>query len=211
MKYNPEIHHRRSIRLKNYDYSKRGLYFITICTKDQLSLFGNVVGAGSKPALPNDMPIQNDKLSSKRAGLEPAPTEFALATVKMEINDWGRIVQNTWFDLVNHIDNIKLHEFIVMPNHLHGIIEIIDNMRAGSDPAPTRKTKSLSEIVRQLKTFSARRVNKERNMPGVPLWQRNYYEHIIRDEESYHKIADYIINNPMRWKEDKYYNGHFAQ
>ena len=123
----------------------------------------------------------------------------------MQINDFGRIVEDTWFDLVNHIDHIKLHEFIVMPNHIHGIVEISNDNRAGLEPAPTKKMKPLSEIIRQLKTFSARRINQLRKTPGKPIWQRNYYEHIIRDEKSYLTLSGYIVNNPLSWREDKYY------
>jgi putative transposase len=178
------------------------------------------------------------------------------------------ILVDTWFDLVNHVDNIKLHEFIVMPNHVHGIIEIVTksvggykpafecwqpghnygkqsemeskrgvNLEepglqtwAGLEPAPTKpvrtestpirsgdslraevkpnhqiKTKPLPEIVRQLKTFSARRVNQLRKTPGRHVWQRNYYEHVIRNELVYYKITEYILNNPSSWSEDRYY------
>ena len=211
MRYNPEIHHRRSIRLKNYDYSRNGLYFITICTENRLCLFGDNVGAGSKPALCNGKSDQNINPVSKRTSLEPASTIMNPEYTEMQINDLGKIVEYTWFDLVNHIDNIKLHEFIVMPNHVHGIIEITNDInfdiqqRAGLEPAPTNRTKSFSEIIRQLKTFSARRINHLRKMPGRAVWQRNYYEHIIRNEKSYLELSDYVINNPLRWQEDKYY------
>jgi putative transposase len=144
-KYDPHIHHRRSIRLKDYDYSQSGLYFITICTKDRLNLFGEIVGAGSKPAL-------IDQSVCKRAGLEPAPTNM---------ND--------------------------------------------KNCTGNKMEKPIPEIVRQFKTFSARRINQLRNTPGVPVWQRNYYEHIIRNEDEYYKISDYIVNNPIKWQEDKYF------
>ncbi|MFA6706191.1 MAG: transposase [Bacteroidales bacterium] len=93
----------------------------------------------------------------------------------MVLNDYGRVVENAWFDLSNHISNIYLHEFCIMPNHIHGIIEIVDN----SSSIP------LSEIVRQFKTFSARRINLLRGIQNNGIWQRNYYEHIIRSIDSY--------------------------
>ena len=96
MKFNPDIHHRRSIRLQNYDYSQSGLYFVTICVNYRLALFGQIVNG------------------------------------EMQLSDAGMIVKNTWLDLVNHVSNVKLHEFVVMPNHFHGIIEIVG---AGSKPA----------------------------------------------------------------------------
>jgi putative transposase len=111
-------------------------------------------------------------------------------------------VHNTWNDLPNHIANIALDEFIIMPNHVHGIIRIKDG--AGLEPAPTThnisiKITALPEIVRQFKTFSAKRINIVRQSPGIPVWQRNYYEHIIRDEQSLYRIRKYIRNNPVKW------------
>ena len=139
---------------------------------------------------------------------------------KMILNEFGEIVKNIWFDLLNHIKNIALDEFIVMPNHLHGIIIIVGagqrpalNIipaqnkytagleRAGLEPTPTRKF-GLSEIIRQLKTFSAKRINRIRKMPGFPVWQRNYYEHIIRDDNEINQIRQYIRTNPQNWDID---------
>jgi len=173
MRYDREIHHRRSIRLKDYDYSQPGAYFVTICVKGRKLLFGEIIDG------------------------------------QMVINRYGEIVKYTWYDLPNHNDNILLDEFVIMPNHVHGII-IINNVGAGSvgagsEPAPTTPTtnNSLTEIVRQFKTFSAYRINKIRQMTGVPVWQRNYYEHIIRNENELNKIRKYIVNNPLKWHLDR--------
>ena len=182
MKYNPETHHRRSIRLKAYDYSRPGAYFITICTHDRQHLFGEVVDGD------------------------------------MRLNEFGKIVEWTWHDLPNHVVGIVLDAFVVMPNHVHGIVIIADDVGAGSvgagsvgagsEPAPTTTTTTptppkrhgLPEIVRQLKTFSARRINDHRGMRGVPVWQRNYCEHIIRHEIELNRIREYIMNNPSSWE-----------
>ncbi|MFH0920230.1 MAG: transposase, partial [Fibrobacterota bacterium] len=162
------------------------------------------------------------------------------------LNEYGKFVAFTWNDLLNHVNNIQLDEFIIMPNHVHGIIRIVSetgekntttgpagSIGAGSEPAPTEpaptepaptepvptdkltpilsapvphkkplKSHSLPEIVRQFKTFSARRINSIRNTPGIPVWQRNYYEHIIRDENSLNSIRHYIRNNPVNWSTD---------
>ena len=194
MKYNPDLHHRRSIRLKGYDYSDVGLYFITVCTQNRLCLFGEIVHG------------------------------------EMILNEAGKMVQFTWVDLPQHNINIKLDEFIIMPNHIHGIIIIVGAgskpalnkraglepvlmkraglepvlmKRAGLEPAPT--CHGLSEFVRQFKTFSAKRINKINKTPGIHLWQRNYYEHIIRDENDLNRIREYIANNSLKWEDDKYY------
>ncbi len=145
MIYNPDIHHRRSIRLKNYDYSQAGAYFVTLCAWQRVCLFGEIpmpVGAGSKPAQ------------------EAKPTQ----TMTIDLNDFGKQVDFTWHDLQHHITGIILDAFVIMPNHVHFIV-VIENCansaetgldragldRAGLEPAPT-----LSEIVRQFKTFSAK-------------------------------------------------------
>mgnify|MGYP003795549223 FL=1 len=171
--------HRRSIRMKGYDYSQPGAYFITICTHQNHALFGKIVDG------------------------------------EMQLNNLGRVVQFTWDDLVNHVDNIELGPFMIMPNHIHGIIQIIEpNVGAGSEPARTEPAPkssssqtSLPEIVRQFKTFSARRINTLRNSTDKPVWQRNYYEHIIRNDQSFQKIGEYILTNPVQWENDRYYPG----
>jgi REP element-mobilizing transposase RayT len=170
-KYNPVSHHRRSIRLQHYDYAGAGAYFITICTHNRKCMFGQV-GAGSKPAQFHD-------------------TQF---TNPMFLNKYGEIVIDTWEDLVNHITGIELDAFVIMPNHVHGIVVI-------GEAAPC----SLSEIVRQLKTFSARRINKMRGTQGILVWQRNYYEHIIRGEDDLNSLREYIDNNPVNWQLDENY------
>ena len=169
--YDPEIYHRRSIRLEGYDYSRAGAYFVTICAHKRKYLFGNIV---------------NDE---------------------MALSEYGKIVENVWYNLTGHYQNIKLDKFIVMPNHIHGIIILMnmDDVGAGFKPAPTDLTKyyPLSEIVRAFKTFSARHVNELRITPGIPVWQRNYHEHIVRNENELNRIREYIMNNPLRWQFDR--------
>jgi len=169
--YDPKTHHRRSIRLEEYDYSLAGAYFVTVCTHNREYLFGNVV---------------NDETVLSRH---------------------GEIVKNVWCNLTNHYLNIKLDTFTVMPNHIHGIIVLmdVDIVGAGLKPAPTDLTKyyPLSEIIRAFKTFSARHVNELRITPGIPVWQRNYHEHIVRNENELNRIREYIMNNPLRWQFDR--------
>jgi len=165
-------HNRRSIRLKEYDYSTPGAYFITICAHNRACLFGDI-----------------------KDGV-------------MVLNEYGGIVRFTWDDLPNHIRNIELDKFIVMPNHFHGIINIVsldaNDVGAGSEPAPTIKHYALSEMIRQLKTFSAKRINELRRDIGVCVWQRNYYEHVIRDENELTRVREYIAGNPLEWDSDEY-------
>ena len=180
-KYNPDIHHRRSIRLKGYDYSQAGLYFITICTQNQSCLFGEIKNG------------------------------------EMVLNDAGKMVEHQWQELICRFDNIKLHEFIVLPNHFHGIVELVGVPLVGTQNvgqpqmgqpqgiAPTVgnvvgafKSLSTNEYIRNVKQNNWRTFDNK-------LWQRNYYEHIIRDEKSYYQILEYIQNNALKWQDDKYY------
>ncbi len=123
----------------------------------------------------------------------------------MRVNDYSEIVQFSWLDLPQHYPNVQLDAFIIMPNHIHGII-FLQDVVAGFKPATTvskGERHPLSEIVRAFKTFSSKRINKLRNMAGEPVWQPNYYEHVIRRVESLDKIREYIENNPLRWPLDQ--------
>jgi REP element-mobilizing transposase RayT len=174
--FDPQKHHRRSIRLKGYDYASAGAYFVTIVTYQRECVFGEIVNG------------------------------------EMRLNEVGKIVEKTWNDLPNHYSNVELGAFCIMPNHVHGIIILIDTtvgaghvVGAGLRPAPTPTTKhhGLPEIVRAFKSFSARHVNEHLHSPGISLWQRNYYEHIIRDNNEHNRIHLYIESNPANWMNDE--------
>jgi putative transposase len=145
---------------------------------------------------------------------------------KMQLNQFGQIVQHAWLDLPNHYPYVELGAVCIMPNHVHAVILLNDgrggsivqisdsgqarimpdniSMQIQADP-PLRPTAHhpLSEIVRALKSFSARRINILRKTPGIPVWQRNYYEHIIRNNDDHTRIQFYIESNPINWAEDK--------
>jgi putative transposase len=131
----------------------------------------------------------------------------------MELNPFGRIVEEAWHDLPNHYPIVKLDTFCVMPNHVHGIIVLLDDdmvgVGEGLRPSPTRPSPTtgkmrypLFEIVRAYKSFSARRINALRETQGISVWQRSYYEHIIRGNDDHLAISNYIRNNPMNWDKD---------
>ncbi len=123
----------------------------------------------------------------------------------MRLNALGHTVQAVWDALPIHYPHVYLDAFVVMPNHVHGIIALLDESAVGADfkSAPTETRHSLPEIVRAFKTFSARRINERSNTVGQPVWQRNYYEHVIRDEPSLSRIRQYIAENPARWPVDR--------
>jgi putative transposase len=167
-----------STRLDGWDYSAPGYYFFTICSKNRECLFGEINNG------------------------------------KMVVNEFGRIVQNCWDELTNHYERIKLDEFIIMPNHVHGIIVICsdnDIVETGLKPVSTKngfgksKKYGLSEFVRALKTFSARRINKIRGTSEISIWQSRFYDRIIRDENELLMISEYIQNNHVKWEEDENY------
>ena len=145
MKFDPDVHHRRSIRLKGYDYSNAGAYFVTIVAWQREMLFGEIV----------------DK--------------------EMVLNEFGQIVSEKWQWLETQYPYIELGAWIVMPNHFHGILVI--NGRGGSRSAPTPiKCKPLGGLIGAFKTVSTKQINLLRDTEGQAVWQRNYYEHIVRDE-----------------------------
>jgi len=193
MKYNRQIHNRRSVRLQNYDYSSEGAYFVTLCTQNRECLFGEIVNE------------------------------------QMILNEYGKIVEQCWNDLPNHYDNIVLDAYVIMPDHFHGIILITDNVWAIHElpihelpihelprqnqhelpihespiQSPQQRRKMLlPKIIGRFKMNSAKQINQMRNTPGISVWQRNYYEHIIRNEKSLENIRNYIINNPLQWYYD---------
>jgi putative transposase len=148
--------HRRALRLPGFDYSQAGAYFITVCTRNRIMLFGEMIDCD------------------------------------VRLNEIGMLVKQTWDNLPTHYDGIELDAFIIMPNHVHGIIILTDE----------RKTRcGIPEIVRGFKTFSARPVNERGGRRGA-LWQRGYYEHVIRNEKALNRIRDYIVNNPAQWADD---------
>jgi len=171
---------RRSLRLRGYDYSQPGMYFVTICTQGRGLLFGDVVEG------------------------------------KMMVNQMGWTIEEEWLKTPTLRSYVVLDEFVVMPNHFHAILMIVSEGRGtwpmekpGRSRAPTMEqfgkpvSGSLPTIIRSFKSAVTKRVNDLRGPPGLPVWQRDYYEHIIRDEDSLRRIRDYILTNPLRWELDQ--------
>ncbi|MCR4439469.1 MAG: transposase [bacterium] len=179
--YDPDRHHRRSIRLKGYDYTQPGAYFIPICAHERASLFGAVVGG------------------------------------EMVLNEYGRIVQTCWDAIPNHFPHAELDAFVVMQNHVHGMLWIVETDGARNRvrathawPLPRNARPSgpasgaLGAIVGSFKSAVTRRINALRGTPGPPVWQRNYHQHILRNEGALNTIRRYIAENPLRWHLDRY-------
>jgi putative transposase len=125
---------------------------------------------------------------------------------RMQTNRLGQIVQKAWLDLPCHYPHVQLDSFCLMPNHVNAIIVLVgDDRSVGGGPDDPMARHGLPEIVRAFKSFSARRINAVLGRPGNPVWQRNYYEHIIRNQDDWQRIRDYIIANPARWDSDRVY------
>jgi REP element-mobilizing transposase RayT len=178
MKFDPDERHRQTIRLKDYDYSQAGAYFVTVCTQGRECLFGEITDGN------------------------------------MRLNEYGRIVRGEWLRSAEIRREIELDEWVVMPNHIHAIIAIIDHRRGDRPVAPTRENtqshrltgprpKSISALLAGFKSAVTKQINQIRRTPSVPVWQRNYYEHIIRNEDELNRIRQYIANNPAQWALDR--------
>ena len=174
MEYNPDKHHRRSIRLRGYDYGQVGAYFVTICTHKRACLFGQVVDG------------------------------------TVQLNAFGQIVKSEWINTLSVRPQVGLDEYVVMPNHIHGILVTVNTGRGVLQYAPTARqgapfvspSQTIGAIVRGFKSIATKRINALRHTPGMPVWQRNYYEEIIRDEHDLARIRQYIQDNPSKWPED---------
>jgi REP element-mobilizing transposase RayT len=176
MKYDSDIHPKKSLRLKEYDYSRPGAYFITICTYEKECIFGKV---------------ENER---------------------MLLNQSGKIVLEFWNKLPGRYATIELDSFVIMPNHVHGIIKIINTVgeihelplqTANTNQKTKRRRMLIPKVVGYFKMNSSKRINTIRNSTDIPVWQRNYYEHIIRNENKLNKIREYIHNNPLKWHLDR--------
>jgi putative transposase len=193
MPANSHTRHRRSIRLKGYDYTQAGAYFVTICTHNRECRFGEVVDG------------------------------------KITLNTFGKIVDHQWRQIPRFFPNTALDEFFAMPNHFHGIVMITadDDIVGAKHPrsriwmdlsegnrgcfAPTGPSErphgtiqgSLAAIIQNFISITTRKINRIRKTPDQKLWQRNYFEHIIRNENELNRIREYIQNNPLKWAEDR--------
>ena len=178
VKFNSRIHHRRSIRLQKYDYSRSGAYFVTLCAHNRVCVFGDIVDR------------------------------------KMRVNDAGKMAQVCWQAIPDHYPYVNLDAFVVMPNHVHGILFIIDcrtgAIRVGaknfsplqkSPQRPHGTSKTIGSVIRGFKIGVTKWMRA--NTPVRDVWQRNYWERVIRNESELNCIREYIRNNPLQWEMDR--------
>ena len=191
MGYNPEIHHRRSIRLRDYDYATPGMYFLTLCTQHREPWLGEIIDG------------------------------------KFDPTEDGKIAIAAWQSLPQRFPNIRLDVFVAMPNHVHGILEIVDKSpRAGREmvvgagremvvgagremvvgagrgnPAPT--VMGLGNVVAYFKYQTTKTINQKSGQAGRRIWQRNYWERVVRHDDELTNFRNYIVTNPQCWNRDR--------
>ncbi len=181
MSYNPDKYHRQSIRLRSYDYSQPGAYFVTICSLERECIFGEI------------------------------------ADGQIGLNALGEIVEVCWHNLPHHYSQLGLDAFVVMPNHIHGIILLGDARTCGAEAddghdvgarhaSPLRSgtaSGSLGAVIGSFKSAAAKQINQMRGTPSALVWLRNYYEHVIRDAHELDVVRRYVKNNPAQWALDE--------
>lgn len=183
-RYNPDIHHRQSVRLKAHDYSQPGAYFVTVCTQNRECAFGKILNA------------------------------------EMILNDAGRMVQGVWDELPVRYPGVQIDSFVIMPNHIHGIILLTGSThrRGESRIRPNKGDHkdrpygtlpgTIGRVMQGFKSITTRKYIIGARDNGWPpfekrLWQRNYYERVVRDDSEMHRVREYVTGNPARWLEDE--------
>jgi len=173
---------RRSIRLPEFDYARYGPFFVTLCVENRNCIFGTV------------------------------------ADGQMQLKRYGEIIEEEWIRTAEIRRETSFDAYVVMPNHFHGIVSVLNTEadrlgRVGAHSrAPLRRqSRSLGAMIAQFKATTTRRINALRGTPGATIWQRNYYEHVIRDERDLERIRNYIAANPARWEEDGYHPSRWAE
>lgn len=174
MKSKSNFPRRRAMRLRGYDYSQLGAYFVSICVQHRQCLFGTIIDR------------------------------------KMQLNEIGQIVFECWNRIPQHFSSVEIGEYVIMPNHIHGIIAWEDV--GANPPHPEENTikrrshvpfPALGKIIAYFKYQSTKHINKHHNTPGKRIWQKNYYDHVIRDDIDLQRLCQYIQNNPRKWELDQ--------
>jgi putative transposase len=179
MSYDPLRHHRRSIRLQGYDYGQEGAYFVTICTQNRERVVGEIKDGA------------------------------------MMLDGAGDIVKRCWDEIPDHFENVELGDYVIMPNHIHGVIilrevhrrdevtsSLRDVPRTEIQQPMNKRSPTLGQVIAFYKYRSTKLINEVRDAPDKRFWQRNYYEHIIRNEKDHTRIREYIEENVSRWMGD---------
>lgn len=204
---------RKNIRLKNYDYSQTGYYFVTICTHNRQHLLSHIVGYGSHAS-----PVGDGFYAIPKDVFHADPQRDGFNTIPhIELNLIGKEIVKTIEYINNNYPNVKSDKFVIMPNHIHFII-MLGQLQSGMCGKPDAQSGEhrnpdvdsyghgnppLHKVIGQLKSYTNKKYNYHNQKRNLILWQRNYYEHIIRNDNEYEKIYRYIETNPLKWLENK--------
>lgn len=169
---------RKHKRLKEYDYSSDGYYYVTICSKNMKCIFGKI---------------------DKNVGRGLAPAERRYSDIVITLSPYGLVAEKQLFALEQRYDYVRIDKFVIMPNHIHAII-ILDGKAAGASPRPT-----LPDIICAYKSLTTCECNKMSNVKGRKIFQESFYEKVIRNEEGYLEVWQYIDENPRKWQNDEYF------
>ena len=173
---------RKNIRLKTYDYSQNGMYFITICTQNRKEILSKIIPVWGS--------LMGDPLTT------PQPqTPKCNSHVKIQLTREGQIIQNNINNINENYKNIIIDEYVIMPNHVHLIVKIVLPCGMGGSPMTASPTGGMNipKLMNSFKSIVVKQI-------GYSVWQRGYYEHIVRNKKEYQKIREYIKNNPKGWK-----------
>ena len=167
---------RKHLRIKEYDYSQQGIYFVTICSYQKENIFCSI-----------DKSIQS-------INYDDIELDKFIHLTKV-----GNILNDSINQIINIYQNVNIIKYTIMPNHIHILLEFMDI------PKNEHGTKDLSKIVGSLKRYVSKEFNNDK-IKKQEIWQKSYYEHIIRSEKEFNEILEYIIYNPLKWELDEYHN-----
>ena len=174
--------------MQGFDYSSNNIYFVTICVKDRKCCFGEIVGTARELSVQDFNHNSNDSNHNKKE-----------SNFKMVLSKYGSIVQDRLQWLSSQYLYVEIHNFVIMPNHVHAVIEI-DSLKTQNNEV---KIKSLSSLMGAFKTTSSKSIHKIGFLDFA--WQRSFHDHIIRNEKSYKNIMNYIDLNPEKWHQDSFF------
>ena len=188
-----KLHNRKYPRLKDYDYSRNGSYFVTFCVENMNEILCTVVGSGfhARPQI-NEQTIYHKQ-----------PQSIIHARPYIELTEIGKEIQNTINYVIKNDEEINIPKYIIMPNHVHMII-VLNNI-GYSDTAVGHGSPTLQSVVGRIKSYAAKRYSEIHDKKYQTFWQRSFHEHIIRNADEYQRIWKYIDENPQKWAEDCYY------
>ena len=193
---NKEFPIRKSTRLQKYDYSAPGAYFITVCTQNRKQILSQIVKSS---VCDSDRMMPNNTVGEG----------FTLPKTALNMTPYGATVDKWIREISNKYSHISVDRYVIMPNHIHLLISV-KRPNGRGDPSPTEnvevKSPGVIEAIAWLKYHTTKEIKEKFNTFDIPIWQRSFHDHVIRNEEDYYEVAKYIAENPICWEEDTLYS-----